>query len=53
VAYEFPEKRQLCENCKRPSKVCFCDVIPEEKLDHSTTVCILQVFHLRFKAVVF
>lgn len=42
MAYEFPEKRQLCENCKRPSKVCFCDVIPEEKLDHSTTVCILQ-----------
>ncbi|GJQ13100.1 hypothetical protein GpartN1_g4891.t1 [Galdieria partita] len=39
---EFPQRRRTCNNCERPIKVCLCDVIPKEKLDHSTTVCILQ-----------
>ncbi|XP_046857684.1 tRNA-uridine aminocarboxypropyltransferase 2-like isoform X2 [Xenia sp. Carnegie-2017] len=38
----FPSKRPICCRCKRPKKVCICCAFPEQRLDISTTIYVLQ-----------
>ncbi|OMJ78179.1 hypothetical protein SteCoe_22071 [Stentor coeruleus] len=35
-------KRSVCENCKRPTKVCYCPGLPKEKLSLKADLVIFQ-----------
>ncbi|CAG9790967.1 unnamed protein product [Diatraea saccharalis] len=37
-----PVMRELCNNCKRPTVVCWCSALPPKRLDPQSTIILLQ-----------